>query len=932
MINVNNLKKSFGTRTLFSDFSYDFPQTGLICLVGHSGCGKTTLLNMIAGIDQTYEGTISIDGFDFKDNSKNSGIDFRIRNIGYVFQNFNLFNLLTAGQNILMTLDATTSASNRVKKKRVQDALRLMGLGNYYKKPVNKLSGGEKQRVAIARAIINDPKVILCDEPTGALDEKNSESIFKILSTISKKILVIVATHDLDSAKKYANKIFEIENNDINCYENIPAEVDEKMLLISCDKSINTPKLSSSFKMNHAIQKNRSKKWRSLIMNMMLSLSLTGVGLSIIIKDSVSSKINEAFSEILNGNQIVMTLKSQNQNSFNSSYSASAEKIKNIYTEYKSYFDGIGVNYLVNFEDFFKDKNQFVVTDGKRETILPSFSMRNINEFKLLNDAKNEVFYPNEITELNNGQVVLGISYEEMANICFKLKIQRSFTSLGHFIYEHGLNVALQVENKYWQYDDEQIFQIKAVCESNEPKIFHTNQLFNEYVFEELMRLPSDDDSDHDYPWEMEKICYLITKDDPSKFLNAAAYDEELNDFVFERASEKMNPLLCFNKTECNEKRIFAYFVDKNCIYPSIVKEIAKSDSRLADYYFTSNFGYASFGSNIFSGFAKNVFVSMSESLIHDAIDADTSIDSGTNLTLSLPPGIVQGNYLNTLGNGLRFSSKFKELVSGKEAKNLNEIVISGGLAKELGGQEVLGKYMNFAAEVEEKLDQNERLLKTYKTTKVQIVGIANEDKNYIYQSNDWTVNFFRDKLGISSFYLIPNGAVFELENDINPKELITELQQKYKNYEFTSPLETISDNINSTLEYANIILIAFSILSIVISILLLSTIIMLSITESSGEIDLFNYLGVRNRDVNSTFVYQAFTQGMISFFFSAIELIAVDQFISGALGSYLNIGFKFSISWKPILIIFLIAFILPILIAKIVTRLLKSRLKYSTK
>ena len=932
MIKVREVKKSFGERTLFSDFSYDFPKTGLVCLVGHSGCGKTTLLNMIAGIDQDYDGSIAIDEFDFKLNSKNAGLDFRIRNIGYVFQNFNLFNLLTAGQNIMMTLDAATNASNRVKRNRTRDALRLMGIENYFKKPINKLSGGEKQRVAIARAIINDPKVVLCDEPTGALDEANSEIIFKILSTISKKVLVIVATHDLESANKYANKIFEIENGEIKERENNPINVDEKMLLISCNKSVNTPRLSSGFKMRHAIQKNKSKKWRSLIMNMMLSLSLTGVGLSIIIKDSVSTKINEAFSDILNGNQIVMTLKSQNQNNFNSSYSAPNAKIREIYAEYISYFDGVGVNYLVNFEDFFKDKNQFVVTDERHKAILPSFSMRNINDFKLLRGDENDVFYPNEISELANDQVVLGISYEEMANLCFQFQIQRSFTSLGHYIYENPLNLALQVENKYWEYDDEQIFQIMAVCESNEPTIFHTNQLFNEYVFEELMHLPSDDDDIHEYPWEMEKICYLITKDEPSKFLNAAAYDNELNDFVFERANEKMNPLLCSNQIGCNEKRIFVYTADKNCVFPSDAREIIENNESVNSYYFTSNFGYASFGSNIFSGFSKNVFVSMNESLIQTAIDADTSYDGGANVSLELPKGIVQGNYLNTLGNGLRFSTQFTELISGREPRNLNEIIVSEGLANELGGPEVLGKFMNFAAEVEENLDQNDRLVKTYKTTKIQIVGITKEDKNYIYQSKDWTINFFRDKLGVSSFYLIPNGAVFELDKDFDSKELIKDLQQKYKNYNFVSPLQSISENINSTLEYANIILIAFSILSIVISILLLSTIIMLSITESRGEIDLFNYLGVRNRDVNSTFLYQAFIQGMISFFFSAIELFAVDQIISGALGTYLNIGFKFAVSWKPILIIFLIALVLPVLIAKLVTLLLRNRLNYKTK
>lgn len=932
MIRIKGLNKSFGTREIIKDFSVTLPNNGIVSLVGHSGCGKTTLLNMIAGVDQNYDGEISIDNINLKNLSENELSEYRLRNIGFVFQNFNLFNLQSVAQNVAMPLDACSNSPKGVKKKRVIDALNLLSIKELAKKPVNKLSGGEKQRVAIARAIINSPKVVLCDEPTGALDEKNSENIFNFLKEISNTTLVIIATHDLESARKYSGKLIYFDHSSIKEEDLNTNNCSVKPLLINIKKKDRKLNLSTHFKINHAIQKNRSKKYRSLIMNMMLSLSLTGVGLSLIVKDSVSKKINTAFSEILNGNQIIMNLKGENGGSFNASYSASKEHIYKIHDMYTSYFDGVGVNYLVNFEDFFRDKNEFKIVSQSNSYIVPSFSARNINDFKLLKDNKDGVYYPVNINNLENDEVVLGIPYVDMVNICFALRIQRNYTTLGHYLYENDVNFVLNVENSNWQYNDEQIFKVKAVCESESCTIYHSNQFFNEFVFEECMRLPSDDNSTHEYPWEMEKIYYLRTKEDCSKFLNASLYDDELNDYVFERTNEKYNPLLCGPNRECNEKRVYAYFVDKNAINLADLKTIKKDMPELRGYFLTSGFGYSSFGSNIFSGFSKNVFVSMDETKIDDAIDADTAIGNNNNLIIDLPSGIVQGNFLNSLGNGLRFSTRINNLIYGRLPRNNNEIVVSSGLAEKLGGiQEILGKYMVFAGDSDE-IVADGKLIKTYRKTKILITGINEENKNYLYHSPDWTISFFRDKLGVSNFNLLPSGVVFELDEKIDTKKIVNLLSQKYRNYEFQSPLDVITDNINSTLEYANTILMAFSILSIVISVLLLCTIILLNIIESKDEILLFKYLGIKKSDVNSTFVYQSLFQGLLSLAFSIVELAVVDQIISYFLDDYLNISFKISVNLLPFAIVILIGILMPILVARLMLLLLNIKRRFFTK
>ena len=927
MIKLNKITKKYGKRAIFSDFSYDFPEKGMVCLVGSSGSGKSTLLNMISGVDTNYDGEITIDGTNLKKMTQNGAANYRIQNIGYVFQNFSLLNLDTAFNNVLLPLEASYRSKKFIHKKRVEDALDLVGLKHLSKQRINKMSGGEKQRVAIARAIINDPKVVLCDEPTGALDEKNAKEIFQLLKIISQNTLVIVATHDIESIKGIANVTLEIKDGVVDVKQHRPRKINKSTNLIGKGKPRKHPFVSLMFKVRYAIQKIKAKKFRSIIMNLMLSLSLTGIGLSLIITSSVTTKVEEAFKAILNGNYVIVSSKNENENTFTSTYSTPFNSVYKIYNKYQYLLDGIGVNYLVNFEDFFKDGNEFYVDTHSKRMPITSLSTRNINDFKWISGDEGRIYYPFDYDLLDDDQIILGLSYEDMVNLCFNLQIQRNYSSLGHYIYEKGIQLSLEVRNDYWQYDDEQIFNVMAVCESSTTCIYHTNLLWNEVVFEEMMRIPSDDDEIHEFPWEMYKIYYLKTKENPSVFLNSAMYDEYLFDYVFERTNYRYNPAICKVYEVCDENRLYVYSVDKNGLCGSIVDKYKDKNKDFNSYYFTSDFGYASYASNLFSGFSKNFFVSLEENLVEQAIDADTQVNNEAFAELNLPQGVVQGNYLISLNNGLRFSSDFSKLVSGRKPSNINEIVISKGLANQINSNgPILGKYMEIAGEIEENYDPEGHIYKTYNKTKALIVGVVDESKNYIYQNPNWTIEFFRDKLGVSSFYLIPRGIVLEFPSQNDAKAAVEDLKEIISGYKIESPMEELKSNINTTLDYANTILKVFSLLASIISVLLLGTIMMLTIIESKNDIILFSLLGVKKRDINSCFIVQSVVQGLISFFVSSLELIGVDFAMSYLLGNMLNIGFKFSFNSKPVLIIFLISILVPIVVSNLLLLLLNRR------
>ena len=214
MIKLTNVKKSYNQRHALININYEFPRTGLYIIYGPSGSGKTTLLNCLSGLI-SFEGSIDIDHQTIESLSDNELSDLRLTCYGFVFQDFKLFENETVIANLLFPLETLNHLANSIKLQKCRDLLALVGLEKKEKQIVNKLSGGEKQRVAIARALVNDPKVVLADEPTGALDEKNGKEIMTILKSISKSALVIVVSHDRDLTRQYADTIIEMEDGQI---------------------------------------------------------------------------------------------------------------------------------------------------------------------------------------------------------------------------------------------------------------------------------------------------------------------------------------------------------------------------------------------------------------------------------------------------------------------------------------------------------------------------------------------------------------------------------------------------------------------------------------------------------------------------------------------------------------------------------------------
>lgn len=214
MVILRKLFKKFGDVEICDDVNYKFRETGLTCFFGPSGSGKTTIFNLIAGFDRSYEGEIEVNDTKLNGLTIEELCKYRFNNIGFIFQNYNLFKGYTALDNILMGVHLDGDITEGEKTKRALDLLQSLGLEEQKEQKIETLSGGQKQRVAIARALINEPKLILADEPTGALDSESTKAIMGILKDISKTKQVIMISHD-EEVLEYADEIIELDDNKI---------------------------------------------------------------------------------------------------------------------------------------------------------------------------------------------------------------------------------------------------------------------------------------------------------------------------------------------------------------------------------------------------------------------------------------------------------------------------------------------------------------------------------------------------------------------------------------------------------------------------------------------------------------------------------------------------------------------------------------------
>lgn len=300
MLQLRNIRKAYTTgsftQTALDDVSISFRDSEFVAILGPSGSGKTTLLNIIGGLDHYDTGDLVIDGISTKEYKDRDWDTFRNNRIGFVFQAYNLIPHQTILENVELAL--TLSGVSRAERRtRALDALRKVGLGDHVDKKPSQLSGGQMQRVAIARALINDPEILLADEPTGALDSKTSVQIMDLLTEIANDRLVIMVTHNPELAEQYATRIVNLADGVIRSDSDPFDPAPEDMR--ASKKQVRRTSMSFLTALSLSWNNLLTKKGRTLMTAFAGSIGIIGIAAILSLANGVNSYIANVEEETL---------------------------------------------------------------------------------------------------------------------------------------------------------------------------------------------------------------------------------------------------------------------------------------------------------------------------------------------------------------------------------------------------------------------------------------------------------------------------------------------------------------------------------------------------------------------------------------------------------------------------------------------------------
>lgn len=293
--NVTKVYKTVGlTQKALDKVSIKFRDNEFVSILGQSGSGKTTMLNIIGGLDRYTSGDLIINGISTKKYKDKNWDTYRNHKVGFVFQSYNLISHQTALSNVELAL-TLSGVGKKERRKRAIDALKKVGLKDHIHKKPSEMSGGQMQRVAIARALVNNPDILLADEPTGALDSKTSVQIMDLLKEIAKDRLVIMVTHNPELADKYSTRIVKLKDGVITDDSNPYTDKEDNK-----DTSIGK-KTSMSFLTALSLSLNNlmTKKARTFLTAFAGSIGIIGIALILSLSNGVSNYINEKEEEAL---------------------------------------------------------------------------------------------------------------------------------------------------------------------------------------------------------------------------------------------------------------------------------------------------------------------------------------------------------------------------------------------------------------------------------------------------------------------------------------------------------------------------------------------------------------------------------------------------------------------------------------------------------
>ena len=296
MLQIKHICKEYRTGSLvqkaLDDVSLNLRDNEFVAILGPSGSGKTTLLNIIGGLDRYDSGDLIINGISTKKYKDRDWDSYRNHTIGFVFQSYNLIPHQTVLANVELAL-TISGIGKAERRKRAKEALEKVGLGDQLHKKPNQMSGGQMQRVAIARALVNDPDILLADEPTGALDSDTSIQVMDLLREVAKDRLVVMVTHNPELAEEYATRIVNLRDGRIRS-DTAPFDINEEQMDKPEHRNMGKASMSFLTALSLSFNNLKTKKARTLLTSFAGSIGIIGIALIL----SLSAGVNDYIKSI----------------------------------------------------------------------------------------------------------------------------------------------------------------------------------------------------------------------------------------------------------------------------------------------------------------------------------------------------------------------------------------------------------------------------------------------------------------------------------------------------------------------------------------------------------------------------------------------------------------------------------------------------------
>ncbi len=438
MLQIKSISKRYVTgalkQTALDEVTLNLRDNEFVSVLGPSGSGKTTLLNIIGGLDRYDSGDLIINGISTKKYKDRDWDSYRNHTIGFVFQSYNLIEHQSILSNVELAL-TISGVKRKERRKRAKLALEKVGLGDQLHKRPNQLSGGQMQRVAIARALVNNPDILLADEPTGALDTETSVQVMELLKEVAQDRLVVMVTHNPELAEEYSNRIVNIRDGKIVGDTN-PYEVDEEQQSAAVHKNMGKSSMSLFTSLSLSFKNLLTKKARTLLTSFAGSIGIIGIALILALSTGVNNYIVDVQKDTMSSYPILLESQAMDLASLVELTDSAVTDLENLSHDLNAvYSDGTALelesslstsfteNNLTDFKKYLDDKNseihKYIGENGIVYSYSPAFEVFTYDPEDVLLNTDGSTLYASKGTQMLNMEKEMmsnmGMSTDSMA-------------------------------------------------------------------------------------------------------------------------------------------------------------------------------------------------------------------------------------------------------------------------------------------------------------------------------------------------------------------------------------------------------------------------------------------------------------------------------------------------------------------------------------